>query len=350
MLLGRYLAAALWRGTLQVLLVLAALLLFVTLIGELEDIGVDGYEFTDALIYSTLQLPRSLLVVMAPVALLGTLAGLGALAGQRELLAMRAGGMSRRALVTIVLAAAASIALPTFLVADLAVPATQRIAQNLQAETAGGGATRLGDRIWLRDQARFISVARVESAQRLVGIQIYELDGDRLTRVIAARAARIESGRWWLQDYRLTTLTETGARAAHGAELAVPIAVGADLVALFETQPEMLSVRRLHRYIDYLQRNELQAGDYQMVFWQRLSLPASILVMSLLAVPFLYGSPRAGLPRRLAVGVLFGVVFFLLQGTLASSAQIYGIHPALAAFAPPVLAATVTLFAFGRVR
>ena len=68
MLLGRYLAAALWRGTLQVLLVLAALLLFVTLIGELEDIGVDGYEFTDALIYSMLQLPRSLLEVMAPVA------------------------------------------------------------------------------------------------------------------------------------------------------------------------------------------------------------------------------------------------------------------------------------------
>ncbi|MGD9506905.1 MAG: LptF/LptG family permease [Syntrophobacteraceae bacterium] len=93
-ILDRYLAAVFLRTWLNVNLVLAGLLSFLELAGQLDDVGKGSYSSSDALLYVALTLPDRMMDLAPPSALLGSIVALGLLSKNLELLAMRASGIS----------------------------------------------------------------------------------------------------------------------------------------------------------------------------------------------------------------------------------------------------------------
>jgi lipopolysaccharide export system permease protein len=76
--------------------------------------------------------------------------------------------------------------------------------------------------------------------------------------------------------------------------------------------------------------------------WSRAAKVVSIFVMALLALPFVFGSLRsAGAGTRVVVGVLFGVGYYLVSNTLASSGTVYGLDPLLTAWLPTLVLVTI---------
>jgi hypothetical protein len=114
-------------------------------------------------------------------------------------------------------------------------------------------------------------------------------------------------------------------------------------------KPRNLSVAELSTSIAYRQRNGLDARDFEDVYWSRWFYPVNVLALCLAAVPFAFGSLRSGgMGKRLFLGILFALGFWLLQlffGRMAGALKFdYRIAYAL----PPIVMLAVSGLLFRR--
>jgi len=116
-------------------------------------------------------------------------------------------------------------------------------------------------------------------------------------------------------------------------------------------KPLSLSAREMLIYIDYLERNDLDATKYETEFWFRVSRTSTVLVMPILALAFVFGSLRSGSAGgRLMIGVVIGLAYYLASETLANSGQVFDLNPLVVTWAPSITLAAITAFALSRIR
>jgi len=351
-IVDRYLVRAVLLGTLQVLLALMALNLFLNFLAEIEHVG-GGYGILQALGYVLLQLPEGAYEMFPIAVLLGTLFGLGSLAAGRELMVMRASGLSLVRLTSATLVAGAVLMVCCYLLGDLAAPQGNQLAIRLKAQAESGHATmQIHGHLWLRDGNRFVSIAELQSRRRAAGIDIYRFsDSHRLVVAAHARSATIGTGRWTLHDYAASRFGPEGVRVTHQANKVWSTRLSPGLLDLFVVKPESLTLPGLYRYIRYLRGNGLEYDRYETKFWAKVVEPFTVPAMVLLAIPFIFGPLRSvGTGQRVLVGVVIGVLYYLANNALLSSAQVYGINPAVTAWLPTVLIVAAAVWGIRRVR
>jgi lipopolysaccharide export system permease protein len=351
-ILDRYIARVVLGGTLVALLVVLALDVFFSFIGEVGDIGRGHYGALDALAYIALSIPRRVHELFPMAALLGTLMGLGVLASNSELVAMRAAGFSVRRVIGSVLQVGILMLAVTTLVGEFIAPEADRRGQALREQALHDRTTfqsRHG--YWIRDQDRFIHIRRMDDPGDLRGVFVYELDAahrlDSATRIDRARLG--EEG-WDLRGVRTSRFVPDQVHASQEAQAQWTQLMTPGVLDVVVLEPESMSVRELTRYIEYLSRNGLESARHQLALWLRLTAPLAGLVMLFLAVPFVFGSLRnVGAGQRLLVGVMVGIGFQLLVQVLSHLGQVYGIHPVASALAPILLFLSAGVWALRRV-
>ena len=100
-----------------------------------------------------------------------------------------------------------------------------------------------------------------------------------------------------------------------------------------------------------MKRNSLAAGRYETELWYRIARTATVIVMPVLALAFVFGSLRSGgAGARLMIGIIVGLVWYLASEMLANSGQVFDLNPALIAWLPSALLVLVTVVALNRVR
>ncbi|MBT8130688.1 MAG: LptF/LptG family permease, partial [Gammaproteobacteria bacterium] len=170
--------------------------------------------------------------------------------------------------------------------------------------------------------------------------------------IVQARTASFEdNGTWLLDDSRKTEFSETGITASKDLQTAQATAVSAEILGLSVIDPDMLASRGLYDYISYLENNGLDASQYITAFWTRVATIFSIVIMSALALPFVFGPLRStGTGQRMFVGILLGAGYFLVSRLVANSGAVFGLDPAVTAWLPTTALLIVTLAALMRVR
>lgn len=349
-LFDRYIAATVLATTLVVGLVIVALYTFITFLTELGETGEGSYSAFEAAQFVLLGTPQALYQVFPIVVLIGTLMGLGALAGGSELIVLRASGVSVLRLTGAALHAGVVLALVCFAVGNWVAPAGQQLAQQIrvQAQSAGGGRVA-GESLWLRQNSSYVHIGRLPASDRALDVVIYELAPDRAVQsIVSAARADYQGGDWYLSDVSITRFSGRGVSVERRDTLVVEATVEPELLRLFVVQPENLSVLGLYRYARYMESNEIGAARYRLAFWRKLAAPVTVLVMIVLAVPFVLGGLRsAGAGQRLFVGVLAGIAFFTVNEIVANVGQVLAVAPWLTAWSPTVVLAVL---AFWRLR
>jgi lipopolysaccharide export system permease protein len=113
----------------------------------------------------------------------------------------------------------------------------------------------------------------------------------------------------------------------------------------------MLTLHGLASYIDHLRRNNLDARLYEIGYWSRIARLCAVVVVALLALPFVFGPLRStGAGTRTVIGVLLGVVFFLIERVVENGGQLFNVNPALAGWLPTAVIGVCTLIAISRTR
>ncbi|MHA7835002.1 MAG: LPS export ABC transporter permease LptG [Algiphilus sp.] len=351
-LIDRHIAAHVLGFSAIVGFALLALQSFITLAAEADDIS-ERFSFLDLVTVVAFETPSIMLVLMPMIALIGTLLGLGALAQQGELVAMRAAGISVLRIGVATLAGGLLLAVLTLLLTDVVAPAGKRASEQLQsAEKYGTDPGVVTRPVWLRGEQEIYHVRRVESPRSVGPVTVYSLGADGGIEIISEVAsAHYADGAWQAQGISQMHFGDDGVRREQVARMRWPSGPSPDVLELVVLESDALSVRGLLRLIDYLERNDLDAQQHRIALWQKLVSPLTVLVMMLLAVPYVLGSLRdSGTGQRLLVGVLIGVAFWVGNEVIASSALIYRWPPMLSALSPSLMVLVIALWRLRQAR
>ncbi|HRF61537.1 MAG TPA: LPS export ABC transporter permease LptG [Candidatus Competibacter sp.] len=352
-ILDRYIFRTVAGATLVALLVLLLLEAFLGLLVELEQVGKGHYDFVAAIHYVMLIQPQRLYELFPMALLVGGLLGMGALASGSELVVMRAAGLSLNRLTRSVLQAGFLLSLLVLVIGEFAAPPLEQLADEQRAIAKGEDlAIRGGRGFWARDGGYFIHVRGVLPRFRLADIHIFKVDPEsRLEEVTAAQSARYQGGHWLLEGIDGSILDGDTVQTKRLDNLSLASTISPKILDVLATNPSDLSIRDLLTYVDYLERNGLDAQNYRLALWRKLLAPLVYLAMLVIAMPFVFGPQRsAGTGQRLLIGLLLGLAFFLINYLLGNVVLLYGHPPLAGAILPPLLFLMAGFLALHRLR
>lgn len=353
MILRRYIAKTIIASTVLVLLVLLGLYTFMDLINELDDLGKGNYAVAEILYYLLLSMPKRIYELLPVAALLGSVLGLGSLASQSELVAMRAAGVTVAAINRSVLLVALMLFAFALLIGEIVRPYTEQQAREIKSLAQSGTVgSRSAHGFWTRDGNHFNHIERILPDGRFEGISIYEFDAENRLRIVTkASTAAYDESTWTLSDVIQSTLDESGVRVRTIERARWRSQLNPGMVNIVIVPPEFLPLWGLVEYISYLKQNHQAVEQYQMAFWMKLMMPLSSAVMVFLAVPFIFGPLRSTpMGGRILAGALVGIGFHLINQTFQHMGLVYGVLPWLAASLPTALFAGVGYYFMKQVR
>jgi lipopolysaccharide export system permease protein len=328
------------------------------LIGELSDIGQGRYGFVEALAYVAYTAPRRAYGLFPTAAVVGALMGLGQLAASSELTALRALGLSRRRLSGAVALALAVFTILMVINGETLAPWAQRQADTMKAQARSNNmimAQYTG--VWAREGDMFLNAS--SGTQRTAGgdqwlelqnINLYQFDDEgRLASIARAAVAEHRPSGWVLRN---VVRTKFGARSVE--QETVPVErwktqLDDAALAASVTRPRYMPSSELRNSIEYFKRNGLDAGEFEEIYWSRWFYPINVLALCLAAVPFAFGSLRSGgLGKRLFIGIVFALGFWMLQTLFGNLAKAFHIDVRIALLLPLAVMFTVSAVLFRR--
>jgi lipopolysaccharide export system permease protein len=353
-ILARYVVRGLVAHTFLVLLVLLALSGLYLFITEQNDIGVGAYTAEDALLFVALSLPQYAFDMLPIAALIGALLSLGNLARSMELIVVRAAGVSAFRIGLWAAGGGLLLMLLTAALGELISPPMERYGRQMKTFEKFREYSMTGNRsAWAKDGDTIISVRQQSADNRYGGVYVFHFDPQRRLRSVGrANNASIESGdRWRLENYRETQIAADHVAPRRANVIDLPTTLSAEFLGLAALNPETLAARDLWSYVQHLRANGLDAHQYETAFWARIARTAAVAIIVVLAVPFAFGPMRStGTGARTVVGIMIGVVFFLLAKMLESGGAVFDLPPVAVAWLPTALLALITVIAVARVR
>ncbi len=353
-ILSRYVIKAVLGNTAMVMLVLLALSALYLFITQQDDIGVGTYSVADAFMFVGLTLPKYAFDLLPIAALIGALMALGNLARTLELIVVRAAGVSTMRIALWTAMAGVILMFVTGLIGEVISPPMEQYGQQLKTFAKFNDYSMAGNRsAWAKDGDMMISVRQQSADNRYGGVYVFKFDAQRRLRGVghANNASIDENNRWQLENYvesiigneRVETIKESGTQ--------LQTRLSPEFLGLAVLDADSLPGRGLYSYIQHLRENGLDSRVYETAFWARISRTVAVAIIVVLAVPFAFGPMRStGTGARTVVGIMIGVVFFLLAKMLESGGAVFNMPPFVVAWLPTALLAIITTFAVSRVR
>jgi lipopolysaccharide export system permease protein len=278
--------------------------------------------------------------------LIGCLMGLGVLASQSELTVMRASGVSVLRIVWMVIRPVLVLVLVICLAREFIVPSSDRYADYFRAEKIEQDAPynliRSQRGVWMRDGNHFLHFNYVSAKGEIFGFARLAFDnhGELLFGQYAPQAVHNNDEKnpgWHLENVRTTVVGENATQAGSQEDF-WSSKLSPALLAAVATDPDEMSIRELHYYMNFLVKQGQDAGLFKFYFWRNVLLPFAMVGLVLVAISFIFGPLReTSMGYRLFAGVMLGMLFRFGQNILGPVSLVYGFAPWLAV-AVPILA------------
>lgn len=353
-ILDLYIGKILLRHIMVTIIVLVGLFTFVSFVEELTDLDRGRYGIMQVLQYVVLSIPKILYEIFPMAALIGSILGLSTLARDSELIVMRAAGVSVQRIVFSVVKVGMLLAAISMFMGEIVSPYTETRALQVKAESIQNTGGRKGSSgVWLRDEDAYINIGEVLPDLTLLQIKVFEFDGENFLRWLTSAEQGVydqESERWLLKGVQRTRIDDESSAADEVNAAYWSTDVGPEILKVFQTKADQLSIWQLSNYISHLRSNKQDTSVYELTFWSKVVTPFATLVMLILAVPFVFKEARSGnLGRSLFIGIMVGLGFFILNETFTNFVQLYPIPPMLGASLPTILVCIVSFVMIRRI-
>ncbi|MFZ5653561.1 MAG: LPS export ABC transporter permease LptG [Pseudomonadota bacterium] len=334
--LSRYTGRVVLGAILLVLLVILALNVIGAIADGLGDLR-NQYDFPELLLYIGATLPERVYESLPFAVLIGALLGLGSLAGNSELVVMRAAGVSLLRIAGFAARPVLLVILVGGLLGEFVIPQAGQWAESRRMALRGeqeSFSARSG--VWNREGDEFMHFNAVYPDGRLAGVARYRFDDQRrLLEASFAARARFEGDHWVEEEGVISRLGEDAVTTERFATRRWDTGLAPDLVTLTLMPPEALPVRELHGYATYLESQGLRSGAYWLALWTKVLQPAVIFSLLLIAVSFVFGPLRESTTGlRVFSGVVVGILFQTSLNLLGPSSLVFGFSPFWAVAAP----------------
>ncbi|MFO1057064.1 MAG: LPS export ABC transporter permease LptG [Dongiaceae bacterium] len=345
--LRRYVARQFVANLAIVMLAFVGLLQLFELLAQSDDIiKLHGARVAAFAWHALLNLPEIVTVVAPICVLMAALLTLARLALQNEVLALKSAGLSYYRLLLAFVPVALAVGLLNLLVADQLMPRTSRALVQWNAESPKAKTDiSIKDGFWVRDGNLRVRVGRVSPrGEKLAQVTLFELDR-RLQVVlrVIAETAEFKDGGWLLHNANRLALGEGEPGKFSFAEtMPWKTRLTPRQFSDFASPSSTLAFADLARFITHAGIGSHPVSYYLTLFHKRLALPLTALMMVLLAAPVAQSMQRqGGLARGMAVGVVLGFLYFVANGFVLTLGEAGALPPAVAAWSPSLLFATI---------
>ena len=351
-ILNRYIGRNILVSIFAVMAVLLALFSFFQILDELGSVGKGRYDTGKAIMYVLMTLPTTAYQLLPITALLGCTIGLGVLANNSELTAIRSAGVSLEQIIWSVLKAGLVVIIGGFVVGEWLAPMSEQKAQTMRSVAKSSHLSLKGSQgLWAKDGTQYINVRAILPGRRLNNIYVYEVDHQHhLTHILYAKSAFYRDDKWVLENVKHSYIVKGNVVAEHEDKHVWNTTLSPDLLSIVTVKPNTLSIWGLYQYVEYLDRNGLSADQYKQSLWTKATLPVVTVLMVLLSIPFVFGSMRTvSIGTRILVGALVGIGFHLLSQMFSYMGLVFDLNPAFSAMLPTLLAMLMVVLLLRRV-
>ncbi len=362
----RYLAREIYRSTSVVLIALLGLFTFFTLVDELDSVSA-RFPLSALFYLQGLSLPTRLYDLLPIGLLIGAILALSGLAQRNELVILRVSGVSGMGLLRMLWTVSIPIILGALVLSEFLTPLAEIKSSEVNLLMRGrveGG--RLASGYWFKEPTpnggtRVINVGKLLASGNVENLSIYEFpDGLTLSVMTQAKSGRFLKGKLEMQDVVETHIDAniksvladakvTGQPAAtvkHLPQQSIDTTLSSERLVARILTPERMSLVALHDYIDYLDRNQLQADRQIVAVWRKMAYPFTLLVMLTIAAPISFmQTRRGGVGAKVFLGILLGTGFFMINQLALNVSLLFNWPPVVTALLPNVGAMTLALTA-----
>lgn len=313
-------------------IVLSVLIGFDTLlalINEFEDLGDGDYNLLSALVYVAYTVPRRIHENFVHGAVIGTLIGLGVLAGHGEITALRAAGLAKRRIALSCVTTVGVLACGIFILGETLAPEGERWAQALSVQAKHRDYALSRDTgMWARDgdtvvNAKSVLVNDGQLQMRDVRLFDFETSG-RLRAITRSEIAMHDGGAWRLENVRRFDFGDTKIEPVVQASASWTSTLDPEVVSQGAIRERYQSMFALWESYQYLKSNRLNTQAVESAFWSRLFSPLTTLALVFAITPFAFGALRSGgAGKRLFLGIVIAVSAYFLQRALINIAEVY---------------------------
>ena len=349
--LDRYIIAAIFGLSAVVGLGLVTLYSFISFITEIDQ-GNKSLGVAQTFWVTVLMMPSGLHLLMPLVAMLGTLLGIGQLASQSELTAMRAAGYSNLRIGRSALIAGLLLGLLAVVLGESLAPAGLQAAERMKSSARSASDEVGAGPIWLRSDGNIFFIRRLLSEHHFADTEIYRFDDALvLQSVLSVEDAHYENGLWQFSDVTETLFLPDRVQIERAETREWTRKLEPELLQLYVLQADTVSAFGLLRLVRYLDANGLDASEQRLELWRKLIAPITVMAMVLFAVPFVFGPTRGGgAGQRLLIGVLVGVSFHLINEVSGNLGALYGWSAPMSAGLPTALLMLAAVLRLGTSR
>jgi len=362
----RYLAREIYRSTSVVLIALLGLFTFFTLVEELDTVSAQ-FPLAALFYLQGLSLPTRLYDLLPIGLLIGAILALSGLAQRNELVILRVSGVSGVGLLGMLWTVSIPIILGALILSEFLTPLAEIKSSEVNLLMRGrveGG--RLASGYWFKEPTpnggmRVVNVGKLLTSGNVENLSIYEFpDGLTLSVMTQAKSGRFVKGKLDMQDVVETHLAAdiksvladakvTGKPAAtvkHLPQQTIDTTLSSERLVARILTPERMSLVALNDYIDYLNRNQLQADRQIVAVWRKMAYPFTLLVMLTIAAPISFmQTRRGGVGAKVFLGILLGTGFFMINQLALNVSLLFNWSPVVTALLPNIGAMVLALTA-----
>ena len=338
---SRYLVRHLFIGYFAAALLLVPLFTLFDFISELEDVTT-SYGWGQALLVVVYLVPRCLVNLSPFIALLGGIVGLGNMSKNMELTAIRCAGFSIFRIALVVLLSGVMFTASLAIIDEWIASPLQQQAQ-LRKDTAlaeSQDSDSDAKTIWGQQGDEFVRIDHLDRQGQPQGIEIFDYNSDlTLKNYLSAESATYgENNAWTLHNVKHTQWQGDRQSTSQQATMPWVSIFNSNNLKQLQLSSESYSIPQLKNYIHYLKATEQPSMEYRSALWQKLGRPILVLAMVLLIIPFTFVNAReTGMGNRLALGVIVGLVTYIIYQICINLGLIFSITPLIAVVIPPVL-------------
>ena len=347
-----YIVREVLKSAVITLMILLMLFNLFTFTDEMKDLGKGQYGVRQIFSYLALTTPEVIYELIPASALIGSLFVLGAMANNRELVAMRASGLSFFGIIKAMMMAGVILVALSLIIGEFIAPLTEKMAKKLKTSAISEQVvmnTKYG--LWLREGSDFINVREVDDDGKLADISIYKLDEHRhlYESAHADAATFIGDKTWKLHNIKRSSISTGQISISQEDEVIWKSEIAPNLFKIVVVEPSNLSLYDLAMYISFLKANHQKSHTYEVAFWGRALNPVTTFVMLLVATPFVIGIHRGiSVGARIMIGVTLGMAFNIFDKIVNHMGLIYNLNPPLMSLLPSMTVLILVLFALHR--
>lgn len=336
-IINRYLAWQVFIGLAVTTAIILPAFAFLDLLDQLGDVGNGTYRVQDAFLHTALLLPRRFIQLSPFIALLGNVFALGRLAVNLELTALRVAGLSPVRISLPPLGVGLILLLFIAVLEQFVAPRFQQKAISHQA-TALGKTAELGKNlgIWTRDEQNILRIGEMQGVKKAANIELMHFDdnGFLLTYTHAKYANVINDNLWELNDVVTKTFTGEQIESVNASSINWKSFVNPGDISTLTKSPESLSPTELFQHVRFLRATGQEADAYALALWRKVGGALTTISMLLFSIPFVLGSARTGLGKKVVLAALLGVGVYLFDQVIANVGLLLHLNPLLTALLP----------------